>query len=353
VGNVKENSIEDIMNNDKMRELRLLMLSDKKSDMCLKCYNMEDLGIKSHRLRHNDTFKNHFDIIKNTDADGKIEPNLKFVDVRFSNICNLKCRMCYSGLSSSIAAEENKKIIYLKSLPDYDIFEKQYANFEQIYFAGGEPLLMKEHLDLLEKLINLNFAKNIKLIYNSNITNISFKGINFVNLWKQFKSVRVDASIDSVGKRCEYIRHGTDWDSLEKNIILLKDRVSISILMSVGILNIASVIETHRYLKTKNIIDSSCRLNLGHIMSPIHYSAKIIPEDLREKTLKEIDEYIDEIGNDPFTDHLRSLTNLLKTSKYDQENFDKFLLESYKKDKIRNENLFDIAPEFKKYTKQQ
>jgi hypothetical protein len=125
VGNVKENSIEDIMNNDKMRELRLLMLSDKKSDMCLKCYNMEDLGIKSHRLRHNDTFKNHFDIIKNTDADGKIEPNLKFVDVRFSNICNLKCRMCYSGLSSSIAAEENKKIIYLKSLPDYDIFEKQ------------------------------------------------------------------------------------------------------------------------------------------------------------------------------------------------------------------------------------
>lgn len=349
MGNVKSDSIESIINSDNMKKLRLNMLSNVKSSVCTKCYEMEDSEIISHRIRHNDYFKKHFNIIESTAPDGTIDPTIKFIDVRFSNICNLKCRTCYHELSSSIAAEEGRKIIMIKALPDYDIFEKQYSNIERIYFAGGEPLLMKEHLDLLQKLIVNGVSKNIVLDYNSNITNLEFKGNNFTNLWQEFKNVNISASIDAIGKHGEYIRHGCKWDTIEKNITVLSQYVSVNLSLTASTLNISSIIDTHKYLVKEKIINDKVKLSIGYVISPSFYSAKIIPEPVREDILSNINRYIGELKTDPFIEQLRMLTNFLKTGKYNPALFKKFLSDSVRLDNIRREDIFDTFPEYRAY----
>lgn len=349
MGSIKCESLENIINTDNMKKLRLNMLSNVKSSVCTKCYEMEDSGIVSHRTRHNEYFKKHFNIIESTAPDGTIDPNIKFIDVRFSNICNLKCRTCYHELSSSIAAEEGRKVIMIKALPDYDIFEKQYSNIEQIYFAGGEPLLMKEHLELLQKLIAKGVSKNIVLDYNSNITNLEFKGNNFTNLWQEFKNVNISASIDAIGKRGEYIRHGCEWHKIEKNIFMLSQYVSVNLALTASALNVANIIDTHKYLVKENILNDKVQLSIGYVISPSFYSAKIIPEAIRNDILSNINRYIDELKSDIFIEQLHMLTTFLKTGKYNPILFKKFLSDSVRLDIIRGENIFDILPEYHAY----
>lgn len=349
MGSVKSDSLENIINSDNMKKLRLNMLSNVKSPVCTKCYEMEDSGITSYRNRHNDYFKKHFNIIESTTSDGTIDPNIKFIDVRFSNICNLKCRTCYHELSSSIAAEEGRKVIMIKALPDYDIFEKQYSNIERIYFAGGEPLLMKEHLDLLQKLIVKGVSKNIVLEYNSNVTNLEFKGDNFVMLWQEFKNVSISASIDAIGKRGEYIRHGCKWKTVEDNILMLTKYVSVNLSLTASALNISSIVDTHKYLIKEKIINDKVKLSIGYVISPSFYSAKIIPESIRNDILSNINEYIDKLKADPFIDQLHMLSNFLKTGKYNPALFKKFLSDSVRLDIIRGESIFEIFPEYYAY----
>jgi MoaA/NifB/PqqE/SkfB family radical SAM enzyme len=349
MGSVKDTSLENIINSDNMKKLRVGMLSNVKSSVCTKCYEMEDSGLDSHRTRHNEYFKEHFSIVNSTSIDGTIIPNIKFIDVRFSNICNLKCRTCYHELSSSIAAEEGRKIIMIKALPDYDIFEKQYKNIERIYFAGGEPLLMKEHLNLLHTLIDRGFSKNIVLDYNSNITNLEFKGNDFKELWQEFKNVSISASIDAVGERGEYIRHGCVWKTVEENINLLSRYVTVNISLTASILNISSIIDTHRYLVKQKIINDRVTMSIGYVVYPSHYSAKIIPESNRENVLSDIDKYITELKFDPFVKQLHTLSNFLKKGKYNYFLFNKFLIEQIRLDKIRGENIFNSLPEYRPY----
>lgn len=349
MGSVKCESLESIINSDNMKKLRLNMLSDVKSSVCTKCYEMEDSGIASYRNRHNEYFKKHFNIIESTAPDGTIDPNIKFIDVRFSNICNLKCRTCYHELSSSIAAEEGRKVIMIKALPEYDIFEKQYSNIERIYFAGGEPLLMKEHLDLLQKLIVKGVSKNIVLDYNSNITNLEFKGNNFTNLWQEFKNVNISASIDAIGKRGEYIRYGCEWHKIEKNIFILSQYMSVNLSLTASALNVANIIDTHKYLVKEKILNDKVKLSIGYVISPSFYSAKIIPESIRKDVLSNIDQYIDELKSDTFIEQLRMLATFLKNGKYNPVLFKKFLSDSVRLDIIRGENIFDILPEYHAY----
>ena len=105
---------------------------------------------------------------------------------------------------------ENGKIYAIpEDVPDPMI--SQYDNVEKIYFAGGEPLIMPEHFQLLTKLIETGRSKNVTLIYNTNCTILDYKGNNLLDLWKNFKWVNIGASIDAMGTRIEYIRKGTRW----------------------------------------------------------------------------------------------------------------------------------------------
>ena len=230
IGWLKKDSLEDLFNNDKMKQLRLDMMEGKKRpDICDNCYKREDAGFHSARQGANIDFKDELDtLIASTHEDGYVEPVIKSWDIRFSNLCNLKCRSCGPMFSNTWAQEEKKAGAQIDSIlihpieNDTDPMENQYDNVEKIYFAGGEPLIMPEHYTVLRGLIDKGVAHKVHIIYNTNMTKLDYNNNDILELWKQFKKVVLGVSIDAVGPRAEYIRHGMKWKVIEDNLKKLK-----------------------------------------------------------------------------------------------------------------------------------
>jgi organic radical activating enzyme len=145
----------------------------------------------------NDEFKEFYDeCMENTNDDGSLkEFKMRYFDIRFSNICNFKCRTCGGGFSSQWEQEDLKsKVTYARVFPkndnpDFlqDIVE-QVPNLKTAYFAGGEPLITEEHYILLEEMIRTKKSDHIQLRYNTNMSNLKFKNKDLLALWKHFKN---------------------------------------------------------------------------------------------------------------------------------------------------------------------
>jgi radical SAM protein with 4Fe4S-binding SPASM domain len=210
LGNVQHNSIIEIWNSEQYKSMRLNMLSGKKCDECTSCYHAESAGVKSFRQSVNQEYADFLDFAEDTNTDGSLDSmKLKYLDIRWSNICNFKCRSCSSTYSSSWATEDNKhgqsKKVYIFSGGEnnnnlYDQIKPHLSDIKEIYFAGGEPLLMDKHYEILEYLIATDNT-DIKIRYNSNLSSLFFKNISVIDLWKRFSNVHLNVSLDSWGIR--------------------------------------------------------------------------------------------------------------------------------------------------------
>ena len=183
VGNSNRNSLSDLVNSPKMKKLRLDMIKGTKNPECSNCHKHDDQGIPSFRTQSNAQWEHHFnDVIETTDMNNGriINFRMRYFDIRFSNICNFKCRTCGSAFSSKWE-QEDLESREQTGLPMYAmelekgnreefILEvlKQVPNFEIAYFAGGEPLITEEHYRLIDEMIDKK-KTNIQLRYNTNI----------------------------------------------------------------------------------------------------------------------------------------------------------------------------------------
>ena len=250
LGNLKDQSIAEIWNSSKIKQVRKNMLAGKPTNFCSDCYKTDSSGGLSLRARSNIEFREDFYKVKDTEADGQLNRHkISFLDVRFSNTCNLKCRSCDAENSTSWHSDkvkiygesgEDKKIVLSQNSNQlWPQLENLSANLTKIYFAGGEPLLDEDHYKFLEMLI-ANNKTNLLLSYNTNLTQLSFKNRNILEIWGQFEHVHVGASIDGIGVAAEYLRHGSNWGMVKKNLLTVATslkNVSLNIFPTVGVLN--------------------------------------------------------------------------------------------------------------------
>jgi MoaA/NifB/PqqE/SkfB family radical SAM enzyme len=293
--------------------------------VCNKCTVAEENNLQSYRTSFNQ---------KKTPATG-----YQFVDIRNSNVCNLKCRTCYPGNSNQWAVELGHTIpIQQQDIGKYKhVLMSPSTNW--IYYTGGEPFINAEHWTILEELIELGYSKNITLTYNSNLTTLKFKQINILDLWKEFKSVSVMASIDAVGEKFNYIRSGADWNSVKENIVLLESyqrgnkNLILEIACTVSILNIWFVKELLEYFKGYTV-------NLTDVYYPDYLSLSAIPDSLKDQAIKCVDEIENLYHNKNKIKYIRS--QIENNSK--KGLFKDTLLHTLVLDKIRNEKLFELLP---------
>ena len=257
----------DAFNNEYMKSVRKTMLAGEVPESCLKSYEEEQQGISSKRIWETGTWhlQEQIDIqelIRETAEDGSIPHKLQYLDLRLGHTCNLKCIMC-SPHDSSQWVPEHKKVypIFQSSLikkqmewhphdfnnywhenPKFweQIYD-QIPNIKQLYFAGGEPLVIKEHKMFLEEIIRRGFAANISLRYNTNLLKLNDE---IIEIWKQFKKVKVGVSLDGFGDRVHYIRYPTDWKTVEENLHKLDntpDNIYCNVALCAQLLNIKHV----------------------------------------------------------------------------------------------------------------
>lgn len=319
---VNDASIYDFFNSDYMNNMRDTMEKGEWPTACAKCKRFEDQGLPSLRTAAYDTH-----------GEGKLTPELHYLDLQFSNKCNLGCRMCWSGQSSLIAEEEG---IYI----DYKWNKSVIADFEKIktirrlYITGGETLLVKHNYKLLQKVIDMEIANKITLILNSNCTVFTD---SFIDLIKKFKKVYVNLSIDGIGKVQEYIRWPSKWEDIETNFKkwqqLEKDCPNIQVWANptIQLLNAPYLDEYIEYFNnlgakiTINVLDGPDFFNLSN--APDNVWEMIDKQKLENDAIRHA---IDQKRNN------RNPVNLLEKAK-------KYLQVQDKKRKI---NLEDYQPYF-------
>lgn len=228
--------INEAWHSESYKSIRQDFLNGNKPEICERCFREEDAGLKSARQSANEQWGTECSMTTTPKMD------IRYVDLRLGNLCNLKCRMC-NPYSSSIWAKEWNKVVTKEeqilqdevtrlAQMDWPTKDKTWDNIkeimpsvEMIYFTGGEPTLTLQQMSLLEYCIDNNYT-NVTLKYNTNLTNIPER---MLDLWKNFKKIKVNASIDATYRLNRYIRYPSDFEEIENNLEILGNLPNVNI----------------------------------------------------------------------------------------------------------------------------
>ena len=359
VGNCRTHSLEHIWQDAPMQALRADMLSETPNPACARCYEQEASGFFSGRKSANKHHGHHVN---------KLESNpfeLTYWDIRFSNLCNLKCRSCGHIFSSQwyqdqakLAGPEwklNNSVLNYAGRDPEDMFtqlEPHLDYVEQVYFAGGEPLLMEEHYRILEELLRRG-RTDVRLIYNTNFTHTDLKGRSVFEYWRQFDSVAVGASLDASGARGEYIRKGTVWSTVEQNRRLMLatcPEVDFYISPTLSIMNAMHLPDFHREWADAGLIRPQ-DLNVNILQDPPFYRIDIAPVEYKEVLTQKYYDHITWLKSvgDPLgraTQGFESAITFLNATDNTQL-LDSFWRRTHELDDIRTESWSRALPELK------
>lgn len=327
LANFGTDTLSSAFNNQFMRDVRVTMLKSEIPSSCAKCFEEEANGVVSKRVWETYYWdQDGLDIaslIEQTDSNGAIPNVIQYLDLRLGHTCNLKCVMCTPHDSSKWTQDYDKIVsmskspIILKEInwdktkfnnkwwerPELweEIFD-QIPNIKQLYFAGGEPLMIKEHLKFLEEIVKRGYADKITVRYNSNGLLINDY---IINLWTKFKEVRFAFSIDAIEERNNYIRYPADWETIVTNLHKLDntpDNIKIGIACAIQVFNIKHIIDFAKWKINQNFkkinkfkidkyVSGGGIINMHMLYIPTFLSARILPKKDKEEIRKNILEF--------------------------------------------------------------
>ena len=349
-GNVNDSSLEEIWNSEVMKAIRTKMLNGEKIKECSSCYDREKISkYTSMRTSFNyKYFNKHKNLVRETKIDGSIDDlNIIYFDFRFSNKCNFTCRTCVPHYSSSWEKKlgiNNPKIKDTKKIIDETKKLILENKLEEIYFAGGEPLITDEHWEIINFLIEQK-CDDIYLRYNTNLSVLNYKGNNFIEKLKNFKNVVVSPSCDSLGIRGEYIRTGFSSKRFIDNINLLKqNNFNYHITTVLSFFNIMYLYDFFEDLKNNDIKYN----NLFFIvLMSTEYSIYNLPNNVLNRSLEGIDKLIksDFMSIDK-KKYLKNLADSLRNNNnFNINKFKKRISTIKKQDSLNKLQFQDCFPE--------
>jgi hypothetical protein len=309
-----------------MRNVRKMMLRGEQPASCLKCYKEENAGHLSKRNWETDYWGHRYDLqqlVNETAEDGSIPTKIRYIDLRMGTKCQLACVMCsphdssgwikdWQTITPQIKHEKLAQTSQWNKGSDvgasynwhknnplfWDELYEQVPNLYQLYFAGGESLVIDEHYDLLEECIKRGYAQNIELRYNSN--GVEWREDLF-DLWKHFKLVRFHYSVDSIGEMNSYIRYPSTWERTKEVFHILDkqtgNNVEVTVACAVQALNIYYLPD---FLKWK-LEEGFTKINMWpfgaggvnyhFVYHPPHLNVKVLPAEFKAACRKKYEEF--------------------------------------------------------------
>jgi len=388
--NAGKDSIVDAKNAIMIKEIRKNIINGVWSDECKRCQQEEESGMSSRRLNEIDQWNfTYEDAVNSTNDDGSINLDTRYYDLRFGNTCNLACRMCgptdsHSWYEDWVAYDQKQGFldshgwVYLIRnekgrfvTDDYNWheseffwqqIEEQINNIEHVYMAGGEPLIIDRHTLFLEKCIAAGRASKIILEYNTNITSLPKK---VLELWTQFKQVRIGASVDGMGSMQEYQRYPIKWNTTLKNLIQLDEicqqnpNIMVHITYTVSAYNAFHLPEFMWWklvdsgFKKINSREKRPVITTHPVHKPYCVSVRMYPESIRNKLKLHYDSWINKFLESDLNDNvksasvsiLKSILNFMDQEDLSQERIPEFVRFTKVIDQRRNQNILDVTPE--------
>lgn len=273
LGNVNNDTIENILADLPNCMHKTFMKEGIKIGACETCYKQEQNQNQQNIISSRIYYRRELRSVPLTTYDSGF--NLYHVDVRWSNTCNLACVYC-GPVNSSKWAEELGQVPQLSEEAKQHTKEyifKHAHQLKNVYLAGGEPLLMKENLEFLELLLEVN--PDVQLRIN---TNLSVIGTKIFDIICKFKNVHWIVSVESMGKQFDYIRYGSDWEIFLENLNLIKTfdhKISFNMLWF--LLNSTELFDTIDYFLSIGFHPNS--FVLGPITNPTYLDIRNLPVD--------------------------------------------------------------------------
>ena len=271
IGWIQENTLEEIWNNDNMKRIRKQVLTGYRPPECEPCFSLEDQGVESLRQRHiagkipEARIKLYPRATDAMNSNFEMPFEIPTMELKLNNLCNLKCRMCHPGDSTSWNDWSEIKDFYkgeghviyqlvedhnLETKPLLDKFEdnpnwwasleKNLPHFRRVEFAGGEPLMDPQHYRILDMLAP--YGQNIEIKYATNLTTLGKSNRTIWEYWPKFKSVAVNVSIDGMGSSYEYIRGNASWAELINNVKQIQTIPNISRIVGAVAVQVSNVL---------------------------------------------------------------------------------------------------------------
>ena len=369
VSSTNSESIIKMMNSQDFNELRLRMLNNQASEICQRCYDLENLGIHSLRQSHTESkLESLFDYISNaTNDDGSLtEFKLKYLDIRFSNICNMKCRSCGPSCSSQWAQEYQERYSpetlqsrfglakIVVSNNEGDVFWEKLKPYlddvEEVYFAGGEALITPEHYKILDYWLEKG-KTDVKVTYTTNFSVLRYKDKQVFDYWRKFPKVEIYASLDASGPIAEFMRKGTDWAQIEENAKLVKSElphVRFEITPTISLWNIFQFPKFHQDWIEKGFLSKKQDIRLNILTFPWYASLMILPKFIREKARKLYEPVVnDESYSQSIRNGYQSVLNALDSAEENRPGIKEFFKFNNELDVVRQEQILEIIPELK------
>jgi len=358
MGNLKEITLEQAWNSEQQKQLRKDLLSGKQNSICDRCHEMERNNISTTRQWANKHLAKHMDVVESTKEDGTVDKvNLPYIDFRFSNICNFKCRTCGPELSSSWFDDhskmwgkpDHKKIIrpYKDEKTFWEKVEPYMDGLEEIYFAGGEPLIMEEHYRILKRLIEKKMF-HVKLKYNTNFSQMTYKDIDVMKEWDKFEQVEIGASLDASHKRGEYLRKGQSWQQVEDNRKRMFDicpRAYFFLATCLDVFNSFHVPDFHIDWYERGWIKDEGSL-INPLLTPAYLRIQMLPAPLKDQLREKYNtaqEWMDK-NTKSKSKRYDALIKFLDEADYSHK-IKEWYRTTERLDDMRNENWRDIFPE--------
>ena len=329
IGNIQNNTIDEIVLGEENNTRQSMILDGVRPNNCQPCHNLE-VGKKSFNIISDRVY--YIKELKHIPLDTYKSNNfdLHTVDIRWTNLCNLACVYCGPEYSSKWATE----LSIFKPIPTDEQREqfKKYifdntAQLDHVYLAGGEPLLMKENLELLDLL-----RPDVNLRINTNLSKVDTQVFDRIC---KFKNVHWIVSVEAIEEQYEYIRYGAKWQDFLSNLKTIKQLGhTISFNMLHFILSYDSLFECVDYLSNMGFHNNS--FIIGPVLEPDYLSIKHLPDALLTRVEQTLEERIKKKPGFLLEDGYR---NMLK---YIQESTSKDFAESKRRleilDQRRNLN---------------
>lgn len=340
-------NITEYVKSDWLKELKFSFTQNKIPESCSVCFERESLNLKSTRqqfIKFNDIEDFNYD--------------QKFVrlELRSSNLCNFKCRMCDATSSSEIQKENEKyPIIELfnrhptvkfgveadsGNIDELKWFFDTYP-IKQLCFTGGEPMLIKPYYELMDYIIQKRLNESMTLdLY----TNCSVYNPLFIRRMLQFNKIQFTMSIDGVGKTAEYQRHGTKWDVVRNNVLrfvnMPMDVIYNTAISPYVLLDVAALA---KFLMELYELNPSIRTRCYAVINPKALHFENMNDDLRKIAIEQINMAVDILSPSNFdimTKELRGIKHKLETTK--PVNPTLFAQYTQLLDKVRDESFEEV-----------
>ena len=297
---LKSHSLSEWRNSETMKNFRQRIMGDKPLPECQFCYNEERHGHESRRIKENfkgaifteQAFDKSFDYSPwaETCATSKdVDPPDWHVD--FGNECNLACKMCAPNASSRIASYYDKWNLTYKKQDNWTNDSVQWNQFLEnidkseklfrLHVMGGEPTISKKFLELVQKLVNANRTKlSLSFVSNGTILNTEL-----IDLLKNFESVNIEISIESIDLNNDYIRQGSDVENVLKNISWYRNNTNFQIVLR----TVPQLLSVNTYAKfIRWAFDQNLSLQSIPLFYPECLQINVLPQYLKEKYKKDI-----------------------------------------------------------------